>query len=131
VSMSKLLYHENISMPCVVKPNKGGSSVGIYMVKNLAELKPALKKALFVYDEVIVEEFIEGREATCSVVDYFRDTEAYSLIPIEIVTLNESEFFDYEAKYSDVSEKICPSRFSLEESEDIQNLAKTVHKALV
>ncbi|TSA24126.1 MAG: D-alanine--D-alanine ligase [Bacteroidetes bacterium] len=97
---------KDISLPCFVKPNCGGSSVGMTKVSHKPDLPDALDQALAEDDEVIVEEFIPGRELTCSVL---RSGGGLITFPVcEIVT--KKEFFDYEAKYSpDLTHEIVPA----------------------
>ncbi len=62
-------FVEKLGLPVVVKPNDAGSSVGISLVKSLEELKPAVEAAFEYCDNVLIEEYIEGRELTVSVLD--------------------------------------------------------------
>ena len=117
-------------MPAVVKPIAGGSSVGVSIAYDFRGLKDALAKAFEYSDKALVEEYINGREATCGVVDKFRGKDIYSLLPIEIIKPEKSEFFDYEAKYCGGSQEICPGNFSQSEKEAIQGLAVMAHKVL-
>ena len=117
-------------MPAVVKPVASGSSVGVSIAYDFQELKDALSKAFEYSDTALVEEYIKGREATCGVVDNFRGRDIYSLLPIEIIKPEKSEFFDYDAKYCGGSQEICPGNFSQKEKEAIQELAVAAHKAL-
>ncbi len=118
-----------IPHPSVVKPLSAGSSVGITVVKTFFDLEPALRSALEHSDTVIIEEFIEGREATCGVLDHFRDERYYSLLPIEI--LPSSDFYDYHAKYiSEETRYVIPGGFSEEIKRQIQQAAKAVHQEL-
>jgi D-alanine-D-alanine ligase len=117
-------------LPVVVKPSTTGSSVGVTIVRNFHNLEQAINKALTYSPTVLIEEYIQGKEATCGVVDHFRGEKAYSLLPVEIIQPVESDFFDYEAKYGGKSHEICPGRFSRSEMEEIQRLAKHVHHSL-
>lgn len=117
-------------MPAVVKPVASGSSFGVSVAYTLKSLALALSKAFKYSDKVLVEEYIKGREATCGVVDRFRGKDIYSLLPIEIIKPEKSDFFDYEAKYCGGSQEICPGNFSQSEKEAVQELAVTAHKAL-
>ncbi len=114
----------------VIKPVSSGSSVGTMMVKNPALLPQALTDALKNFEEVIVEARIEGREATCGVVENYRDTALYALPPIEIVPPPHAEFFDREVKYSGETEEICPSRFNHETKATLEAWAKLAHETL-
>lgn len=117
-------------MPAVVKPIASGSSVGVSIAFNFQGLKDALSKAFLYSDTVLVEEFIKGREATCGVIDEFRGKDYYSLLPVEIIKPEKSDFFDYDAKYCGGSQEICPGNFSQNEKKDIQDLAIATHRAL-
>jgi len=121
---------KSFPMPAVVKPVSGGSSVGTAIAKTLFELDCAINDALLYSDTALVEEFILGKEATCGVVDDFRQEPVYTLLPVEIRKPSESAFFDYNAKYGGKSQEICPGNFTAEEKKVIQEMAKEAHKAL-
>jgi D-alanine-D-alanine ligase len=94
-----------IQLPVFVKPNNGGSSIGMSKVKEAGELDAAIAKAFKEDDQVLVEEFISGREFTIGV---FKTKGNIITLPItEIVSKNE--FFDYQAKYEGASEEITPA----------------------
>jgi D-alanine-D-alanine ligase len=100
---------ENISaaltLPVFVKPNNGGSSIGMSKVSDPADLPAALEKAFREDDQVLVEEYIRGREFTIGV---FRSEGRVVTLPFtEIMTHNE--FFDYEAKYQGRSSEVTPA----------------------
>lgn len=80
-----------ISPPCVVKAIASGSSIDVAVCKTREQYKQAVAKILEKYDEVLIEQFVEGPELTVGLF------EEKSLAPILIVP--KSEFFDYEAKY--------------------------------
>ena len=117
-------------MPVVVKPTNGGSSLGVSLAGTLLELKIAASKAFNYSNEIMVEEYIRGKEATCGVLEDFRGEYLYALFPVEIVKPEKSSFFDYDAKYSGKSEEIVPGRFSREEMTEIQRMAQLAHSAL-
>jgi D-alanine-D-alanine ligase len=100
------------------------------MVKNPALLESALRTAFEHYDTLIVEKRIPGREATCGVVERFRDQKLYSLPPIEIVPPQAADFFDYKVKYDDTTEEICPGRFSRDIKDEIERVSKVVHETI-
>lgn len=114
----------------VIKPVNSGSSVGTMMVKNPLVLSQAIGDALSRYDEIMVEAHIAGREATCGIINRFRGEEVYALPPIEIVVPKTSEFFDESAKYSGVTEEICPARFQNSIKKQIMDVSKRVHETL-
>ena len=115
-----------ISLPCFVKPNNGGSSFGISKVKTKEELVPAIKSAFAEGEEVLIEDFIEGTEVTCGVLNI--NSEFIKLPVTEIIS--ENEFFDYEAKYNGESKEITPARISDELTTEIQNQSKEIFALL-
>ena len=101
---------DQLQLPVFVKPNNGGSSIGMSKVSDPSHLEAALQKAFKEDDQVLVEEFITGREFTIGV---FRSKGQIIALPItEIISNNE--FFDFEAKYEGASEEITPA--NVEES---------------
>lgn len=114
----------------VIKPISSGSSVGTMMVKNPHLLKQALSDSLEKFEEVMVEVRIPGREATCGVVERFRDQTMYALPPIEIVPPLSADFFSNDVKYSGTTEEICPSRFDYSTKKEIERIAQLVHRTL-
>jgi D-alanine-D-alanine ligase len=122
--------YRSMFFPAIVKPVSLGSSVGIALARTFADFAGALQKAFSVSDVVLVEEFIQGKEATCGVIDHFRGEHSYALLPIEIRPPATSPFFDYDAKYSGATEEICPGNFSPSEKSHIQEMAKKIHHAL-
>lgn len=121
---------KSFPMPAVVKPVNGGSSVGTAIAKTLVDLEKAVEDALRYSDTAIIEEFIAGKEATCGVIDNFRNESVYSLLPVEIRKPSGSAFFDYNAKYGGQSQEICPGNFAAAESKIIQEMARNAHQAL-
>ena len=94
-----------LTLPVFVKPNNGGSSIGMSKVSVESDLSEALEKAFKEDDQVLVEEFIKGREFTIGV---FKSKGTIIALPItEVITTKD--FFDFEAKYSGASEEITPA----------------------
>ncbi|TAL49472.1 D-alanine--D-alanine ligase [Patescibacteria group bacterium] len=116
--------------PSIVKPLFGGSSIGISVARTFPEFALGIEEAFRHGGHVLIEEYIPGREATASVVESATDRSLYSLFPVEVVRPPGKHFFDYQSKYVGETEKICPSKFSREEKEQIQNWAMKVHRAL-
>ncbi len=87
---------EQLKLPVFVKPNECGSSIGISKVKTVEQLLPAIDKAFNADNQVLIEEFIAGRELTIGV--YMINNDLRVLPATEIKSQNE--FFDYEAKYT-------------------------------
>ncbi len=116
--------------PVVVKPVGWGSSVGVSIVGGYAPVLTAIQK-LFADGApgVLIEEYIRGREATAGVVEDLRGETLYVLPTIEIIP-PEGDFFSYESKYSGATREVCPGNFTRVETEEIQRLAKVMHRAL-
>ncbi len=130
IDSTAALLHRSFPQPSVIKPAALGSSVGVSIVHTIPEIDDALARAFAMSDTVLVEEYIEGVEATVGVVDGFRGQELYALLPIEIVPAQGSSFFDYDAKYGGHSQEICPGRFAKKESAELQEVASRVHQTL-
>lgn len=108
-----------LSLPLFIKPNNGGSSLGISKVKEAGEINEALEKAFREDEQVLVEEFIKGRELTVGV---FRSKGKIITLPItEIIPKNE--FFDFQAKYEGASEEITPAEVEEAVAEQVRNEA--------
>lgn len=114
----------------IVKPVNGGSSIDTERANNEHELSLVLSRILSTHEQVLVEEFIEGREATCGVIENFRGEAIYALPAIEIVPPKNAGFFAANVKYTGESEEICPGRFSRSEKDSIEQAAKKVHEIL-
>jgi len=97
---------ESLKLPVFVKPNESGSSLGVSKVTSPEQLMGAIDKAFAEDNQVLIEEFIEGRELTIGV--YALKGKIHTLPPTEIVSKND--FFDYEAKYTPgVTNEITPA----------------------
>lgn len=116
--------------PSIIKPVIGGSSIGISLARDFYSLKDGVLRALGYSPQILIEEYIHGREVTCGVIDNFRGEELYALMPIEIAPPFKNGFFDYEAKYKDYNIGICPAPFERIIKDEVQRLAKEAHRAL-
>lgn len=117
-----------IGLPLIVKPNDRGSSVGVSLVNSYQEIIPAVKKALQYSSKIMIQKYIKGREFTCGVLDYGKNT--IPLLPTEIIP-KHSSFFDYQAKYTTgASREITPPKLPHSKIEVIQKAAVRSHKAL-
>ncbi|MBK6635446.1 MAG: D-alanine--D-alanine ligase [Chitinophagaceae bacterium] len=114
---------QDLKLPVFVKPNNGGSSIGMSKVKTAGELPAAIDKAFKEDDQVLVEEFIEGRELTIGV---FKSKGEVIALPItEIISKNE--FFDFEAKYEGASDEITPAQVPDDIAEKIRAEARKAY----
>ncbi|MBM3427980.1 MAG: D-alanine--D-alanine ligase [Bacteroidetes bacterium] len=117
---------EKVGLPCFVKPNNGGSSIGTSKVKQPEELEVAVLKALKEDNQALIESFVDGVEVTCGVIQYQGRVTALPLT--EIVT--ENEFFDYQAKYEGASQEITPARLPEDISNEVRVLAARIYNDL-
>lgn len=114
---------KKIPLPCVVKPVCGGSSVGVYIVHTENEYEEALRNAFEYEGEVVVEQYIKGREFGVGVV-------AGKALPvIEIAPI--SGFYDYKNKYQAGSAvETCPAELPADVTADMQRCAEKVFRIL-
>lgn len=124
------LVFNTFPMPLVIKPIDKGSSLGVSIARDFKSLVNTMKSLYATADKILIEEYIAGKEATLGVIEKMRGSDIYPLLPIEIRTPAQKSFFDYDAKYSGISEEICPGNFSQKESREMQEMAKLVHKSL-
>ncbi|TAF51219.1 MAG: D-alanine--D-alanine ligase, partial [Sphingobacteriia bacterium] len=113
-----------LSLPLFVKPNSGGSSIGMSKVNAAQELEPALEKAFREDAQLLVEEFISGREFTIGV---FKQGNLIEVLPITEIK-SENDFFDFEAKYQGKSTEITPAQISAHLHEVLSAAAKRVYE---
>jgi D-alanine-D-alanine ligase len=113
-----------LTLPVFVKPNNGGSSIGMSKVNEGNALPVALEKAFKEDTQVLVEEFISGREFTVGV---FKSLDQIIVLPITEVK-SKKEFFDYEAKYQGMSEEITPAQIDEATADTIRNAARKVYE---
>ncbi|MDB5032408.1 D-alanine--D-alanine ligase [Mucilaginibacter sp.] len=116
-----------LKFPLFIKPNNGGSSVGMSKVYNAAALPDAITKAFNEDEQILVEEFIKGREFSRGIA---RLHGKITVLPAtEIIT--SKDFFDYEAKYTTgVSEEITPADLSPEKNAEIAEILTEVYLRL-
>lgn len=116
------IYNWN-HFPCVVKPCSGGSSVGITKANNAEDFKESVKESFKFEQEVVVEQFIKGREFSVGVI------EGKALPPIEIIP--KSGFYDYKSKYqSGLTVEICPADIDKETDKKLRSAAEECFKVL-
>lgn len=109
--------------PCVVKVASGGSSIGVSIVSEESGYQAALDDAFLYGDEVVVEQYIKGRELTCCVLD------GKALPIVEIAP--KAGFYDYKNKYqSGCTTEICPAPLDEETTRKVQEISVRVFEAL-
>jgi D-alanine-D-alanine ligase len=117
-----------LGLPLVIKPARQGSSLGMTIARSEDDIAEGLKKAFGIDRQVMVEEFITGREITGGVIG---NEELTALPLVEIIPGDAYEFFDYEAKYQPgASKEICPADLEAAITVRAQNYALAAHRAL-
>ncbi len=115
-----------LGLPLFVKPNNNGSSYGISKVKKKKELAAAIQFGFEYDDELIIEEFLKGREFTCGAIKLKGQIHTFPVT--EIVSYNE--YFDFEAKYENASDEITPADLSDKLTHACQTITSRIYKAL-
>jgi D-alanine-D-alanine ligase len=113
-----------LKLPLFIKPNNGGSSIGMSKVTQAEELEEALQKAFKEDDQVLVEEMISGREFTVGV---FKSKGEIIVLPITEV-ISKKDFFDFEAKYQGASTEITPAEMDVSWKERVENAARKIYE---
>ena len=118
------LILQTLHLPLFIKPNNGGSSIGMSKVKSLSELLDALTKAFEEDTQVLVEEFVQGREFSVGV---YNGKNGITVLPAtEVIPSND--FFDFEAKYTPgATEEITPGRMNEEEKARVLQIVKDIY----
>ncbi|HPN32349.1 MAG TPA: D-alanine--D-alanine ligase [bacterium] len=118
---------EKLELPAVIKPVEEGSSIGLSVVKNRANLKTSLELAFNHSKKVMVEKYVPGREVTVAVIQQKGNIMALPVIEIA----PQNEFFDYEAKYTKgKTEYIVPARIDSTLTSRVQKISEECFKAL-
>lgn len=116
-------YAHSLGFPLIVKPATQGSSVGLSLVEEASQLKEAVDMAFAVDGEILVEEYLKGREITVGIL-------GEKALPV-VEILPKAKFFNYETKYTPgLAEEICPARISRELTLKAQEYALRAHRAL-
>ena len=114
---------QELGLPVIVKPSKQGSTVGLSIVREIDKLWESIEEAAKFDDEVMVEQFIPGRELTVGIL-------GDEALPVgEIIPVHE--IYDYECKYTaGMAREIFPADLTVEETRTIQDLARRAFRAL-
>jgi D-alanine-D-alanine ligase len=126
VSIDKI--KDNLGTPIVIKPVSEGSSIGISIMENDRDILAGIEKA-FQFDlEILLEEYVSGREITCAVLGRSH-LEALPLV--EIVPKKTHRFFDFDAKYTaGETKEICPAQIDSHLQNEASEMAQNAHLAL-
>ncbi len=120
-------------MPVVVKPRKANDSTGVSVARNFDELVKAIDHARLYSPDIIVEEYITGKEIISGFIEGFRDHEHYPLMPVEVKPLSKldrhTRIFDYSDKLSGNYDHTVPADLSHDEKKQIADIVKTAREA--
>ena len=118
---------KSVGLPCFVKPNFGGSSLGISKVIKAFDLRKAIESAFNESDEVIIEAYMSGREFTCGVLQDGDQIRAIAVTEI----ISKNEYFDFESKYNfDLVDEITPAQLDERLYKNCQKLAEDAFRLL-
>jgi D-alanine-D-alanine ligase len=118
---------EKLVLPFFIKPNNGGSSVGMSKVNQQEEIEDALSRAFREDEEILAEEFIEGRELTCGVLRSKGEIIAFPVTEI----ISQKEFFDFEAKYKEgMAREVVPAEIPDHVSDECKNISRFLYERL-
>lgn len=119
---------KQLKFPVFVKPNNGGSSIGMSRVNRVGDLDAAIEKAFREDDQVLVEEMVAGREFTIGV---FRKQGVITVLPLtEVKAHEDKEFFDFEAKYEGKSSETTPAEVDEAVAEKVRAAARRIYEVL-
>jgi D-alanine-D-alanine ligase len=118
-----------LGLPVFVKPARGGSSIGITKVGDLADLPAAVEDALRCDPKVLVEAAVPGREIELGILED-ADGRPQASVPAEVRIADGYEFYDFEAKYLNAADPDVPADLPGEVTERLQAMARTAYDAL-
>ena len=118
---------ENIGFPCIVKPNIGTDSLFIIKAKNTVELENGIHAILEQGVEVLIEEFIDGRDMPCGVMAL---NEVLTATPVTEIVVLDGEFYSYEVKLGRKNEKFTPAPLSEHLTHTCQELSKKIFREI-
>ena len=117
---------DQLKLPLFVKPNNGGSSIGMSKVEIGDDLEIAIAKAFNEDEQVLVEEMVAGREFTVGV---FKSKDSIIVLPLtEVKAHNDKGFFDFEAKYQGKSTETTPAEVEEMVAEKVRQAARRIYE---
>jgi len=125
--IKEIAYNSNI--PAVVKPTSLGSSLGVSIVRQKEDFLPAIQKAFDLAEEILLEEYLDGQEVSCGVLEIFQNQEIAAL-PVTQIIPPSDRFFDYQVKYNGQTKEITPADINSELTDKIQKTAVLAHQIL-
>lgn len=126
-AIDKVEVLKNLGLPVFIKPVESGSSVGISKVNKEEDFERAVKMAFAEGDRILIEEFIEGREIACGLINRGNELIVFPLTEI----ISKKDFFDYEAKYTPgLADEITPADLPEEIEQDIKTLSSFLFREM-
>lgn len=116
----------DFKFPIFVKPSRAGSSFGITKINSLDDLDCSILIASKEDNSIIIEEGISGIELACGLIEIKKEIKILGITQI----ISKNEFFDYEAKYSGLSEEVTPANISELNSQKISAVSKEIYSKL-
>jgi|SRR3989338_8320108 len=128
-ALLNVFVNKIVNFPVVVKPCSSGSSIGVQIVNNQSKLDKAVEGAFQLDKKVLIEEFIEGKEVTCGILDSIGSVTA---LPVtEILPKRSNKFYNYKAKYKDRQcDFVIPAQIDDDLTKRIQEIAVKTHQLL-
>lgn len=123
-------FFKSFPQPCVIKPLDSGSSIGVTFASGFDKLRDGFEKAGEESSKILVEEFIPGREVSCSIVDGYRGEDMYVFPETEIIPDKSLGHFDYDSKLEGRAQEVCPGNFNGTTKLELSRLTKLIHQEL-
>jgi len=118
-------------MPVIIKPRSSGSSLGIAVVKNFHELIEALEHTRGFSEEIIVEEYLTGKEIISGFIEDFRGQDLYQTLPVQVKSqVKSGDHFDWASKNSGVYDYEAPAVITDAEKSIIENAIKSIKESM-
>ena len=127
--MARLVFAE-FGPPYIVKPALEGASNGILIASSIVDLPDTLADVLDAYGAALVEQYLDGEDATVGVIEDFRDEDIYALPPVHIILPQEASILHFGHHMQGGHEHLVPSDFSTNEKSELVDMAKQAHRAL-
>ncbi|MEX2597521.1 MAG: D-alanine--D-alanine ligase family protein [Salibacteraceae bacterium] len=116
-----------VGLPCFVKPNDGGSSIGVTKVKDKDGIAGAIKLAQSEGVDALIERFLEGTEVSCGCISIDRVPKSIAITEI----LPANEFFDFDSKYNNkATQEITPARLPKDRYDEIMKMTEYIYQVL-
>lgn len=126
--VNKERFSHDCPYPIIVKPVDQGSSIGLFKFTSEKEYHDSIHKIFKDCESMLVQEFVEGREFTCGVIE--KQEEVFSLVPTEVI-VTKGGMFDYDAKYTvGGCKEVTPAEIDDALAKRIQDTAKRCHAVL-